>query len=331
MDCVVSVVVPVYNVENFIDKCVDSIVKQTYKNIQIILVDDGSTDSSGQLCDVWKNKDDRIQVIHQENGGLAHARNEGMKIVTGDYVLFVDSDDWIEKNMVEILLSNCLKYKADIGVCRYKRIYPDYTENNESGNSFCCTGEQALYYHIFEMSRPYDFCYAVWNKLYSYELIKNLRFPKGRNYEDIVFTSQALYSAQKVFYIDKGLYNYVALRKGSIMNEGFNVRKITDELSQMDDRIKYFDEMKLDIYKQEAICILINRIYQCCGYLLISKKVENKKIYLQFMKELHKKYTIHNKKNRKEKWKVKVFKISPYIIGWYYVLRMGLLKKGVNE
>ena len=321
MDCMVSVVVPVYNVERYVDKCVDSIVNQTYKNIQIILVDDGSTDSSGTICDAWKDKDPRIEVIHQENGGLAHARNEGMKKIIGDYVLFVDSDDWIDLDMIETLLHGCIENEADIAVCRYRNVYLDHTESNESGVSFVCDGEKALYYHIFEMSRPYSFCYAVWNKLYRYELIKDFRFPKGRQFEDIVFTSQVLYCAKKVYYIDKAKYNYVVEREGSIMNDGFTARKITDELVQMDERICFFNEMRLEKYSKKAIEILINRIYQYYAQLLFSQKICDKKQYFLQLKDLHKKY----KKYTKRHFKAEIFTICPKLVGIYYGIRMKLI------
>ena len=110
----ISVIVPVYKVEKYLDKCVESIVNQTYKNLEIILVDDGSPDNCPAMCDEWAEKDERIRVIHKENGGLADARNAGMDIATGDYIGFVDSDDWIEPNMYEVLLKNALKYDADI-------------------------------------------------------------------------------------------------------------------------------------------------------------------------------------------------------------------------
>ena len=113
----ISVIVPVYKVEKYLDRCVESIVNQTYKNLEIILVDDGSPDNCPVMCDEWAEKDERIRVIHKENGGLADARNAGMNIATGDYIGFVDSDDWIEPNMYEVLLKNALKYDADISRC----------------------------------------------------------------------------------------------------------------------------------------------------------------------------------------------------------------------
>lgn len=116
----ISIIVPVYNVEQYLDDCLISIINQTYKNLEIILIDDGSTDKSGKICDEYAKKDSRIIVIHKENGGVSSARNAGLRIAKGAYIGFVDPDDWIAEDMYEVLYSNAKKYDADVSVCKYK-------------------------------------------------------------------------------------------------------------------------------------------------------------------------------------------------------------------
>ena len=117
---VISVIVPVYKVEKFLDRCINSIIQQTFTNLEIILVDDGSPDRSGEICDEWKMKDKRIRVIHKENGGLSDARNKGLDVATGDYVAFIDSDDWIDPDMFQLLYDATQKYQADIAECSWR-------------------------------------------------------------------------------------------------------------------------------------------------------------------------------------------------------------------
>ena len=119
---VISVIVPVYKVEKFLDRCINSIIQQTFTNLEIILVDDGSPDRSGEICDEWKMKDKRIRVIHKENGGLSDARNKGLDVATGDYVAFIDSDDWIDPDMFQLLYDATQKYQADIAECSWRCI-----------------------------------------------------------------------------------------------------------------------------------------------------------------------------------------------------------------
>ena len=136
MESLISVIVPVYNVENYLDKCIESIVNQTYKNLEIILVDDGSLDSSSKICDEWAVKDNRIKVIHKTNGGVSSARNEGLKNANGDFIAFVDSDDWLELNMYEKLISKQKETNTDIVFSGYNMIIDGKTWNiNESVKS----------------------------------------------------------------------------------------------------------------------------------------------------------------------------------------------------
>lgn len=202
----VSVIVPVFRVEAFIDECVASIINQSYKNLEIILVNDGSPDHCPEICDAWAQKDSRIKVIHKENGGLSSARNAGLKVCTGEYVMFTDSDDFIDSNMVEELLNLAISHNADVAACSIKKFYNGSSHdfrnyfNNEVTEY---SGMQA----IDAMLREKIDC-AAWNKLYKVESINGFEFPHGRYNEDVIFLFYSWQKISKVVYTKKAFYNY---------------------------------------------------------------------------------------------------------------------------
>ena len=221
MKDLVSVIVPVYNVEQYLDKCVDSIVHQSYKKLEIILIDDGSKDSSGQLCDKWKQMDNRIKVIHKQNEGLGFARNSGLEIATGKYIMFVDSDDFINEKMVEKLYVKMQITKSDTVFCGLNRVYPDgrSVEVPAVYNNQSFEGADIINNVLLEMvgSKPQDkedanLFMSVWHALYSKDVIDKwgIRFQSERIImcEDIMFHIQYLRYASKVTYISDGLYYY---------------------------------------------------------------------------------------------------------------------------
>lgn len=183
MDRLVSVIVAVYNIEEYLPRCVDSILAQTYEKLEIILVDDGSTDKSGRICDEYAEKDSRIQVIHKKNGGLSDARNAGMDIATGEYIGFVDGDDWIDRDMYRAMYEACEKENAQIAACRYKQITKSGVIDASTGNSVSLSKIEALEIYICGDER-YLIYNSVWSKLFSAELIQGMRFPveKFRRY-----------------------------------------------------------------------------------------------------------------------------------------------------
>lgn len=172
----ISVIVPVYNVETYLRECIDSIINQTYKNLEIILVDDGSTDSSPAICDQYAQKDRRILVIHKGNGGASDARNAGLDVATGDYIGFIDSDDYIEADMYEVLLNNAIKYKADISCCRYSEVYEDGSTKDYGNNivTLYPNQEGLIEYLLGKTIDPF-----VCNKLYSAHMFNHVRFATG--------------------------------------------------------------------------------------------------------------------------------------------------------
>ncbi len=209
----VSVIVPVYNVEPYLRKCLDSIVNQTYRALEIILVDDGSPDNCGVICDEYAARDGRIIVIHKENGGVSSARNAGLKRATGEWIGWVDPDDWIEPDMFEYLLGNILHYRADIAVCSRRLVYEDGKsipvcwEDTELLNK-----EQGLEKLLKnELLKNY-----LCDKLFSRELLDRVVFPEGRIYEDIFVMHTLFEKAERVVCLPGIKYNYLQ-RPGSIV------------------------------------------------------------------------------------------------------------------
>lgn len=205
MDELISIIVPVYKVESYLKKCIKSIVNQTYRNIEIILVDDGSPDDCGKICDEFSEQDSRIVVIHKENGGLSDARNAGLDIAKGNYIGFVDSDDWIACDMYEKLLNAIHKYDAEIAICCIKKIRKDKTEVQDIERNIVYSKQKALYELIVDKNVNS----FAWNKLYKKELFQNLRFPKGRVFEDTLFMYQIFEKANRVVHINEPLYYYL--------------------------------------------------------------------------------------------------------------------------
>ena len=212
----ISIIVPIYNVEQYLKKCVDSLVNQTYKNIEILLIDDGSTDSSGKIADELANKDDRIKVFHKKNGGLSDARNYGIEKASGKYLSFIDSDDYVSYKMMEILHKNIIDNNCDVSICSYleflneDEIFNDY--NNEKIMLY--NSEEAIKCLFSDCS----FGNFAWNKLYKKELFDEIRYPKGYKMEDIGTTYKIFYKSKKIVYSDFKLYYYFQ-RQNSILHK----------------------------------------------------------------------------------------------------------------
>lgn len=225
----ISIIVPVYNMEKYLDRCMESILNQTYKHLEIILVDDGSTDSSPEKCDEYAQKDGRVRVIHKQNGGLSDARNAGLEIAAGEYIGYVDSDDWIEMDMYERMYNACIENKAQIAVCRYFSEYKDHTEAGGDGRVILLSQEELLTIYLGGHEQ-YVIYNSVWSKLFRRELVSGMVFPKGRNSEDILYTTRAFCRAGRAVYLDQCLYHYVLDREGSIMNVARAERMFRDEI-----------------------------------------------------------------------------------------------------
>lgn len=278
----ISVIIPVYNVEKFLRRCLDSIINQTMNDIEIILIDDGSTDNSGNICDEYAEKDDRIIVIHKENGGVSSARNKGLDIASGEYVTFVDSDDYIDNNMYEVLYRNVIEKSVDISACCYEYI----DKNNKSlynKDKIECIGGLYTGKSFLELqyknSNSNIVCICVWNKIYRKDIFRELRF-EHTIHEDEIICDQIFTQGYKIYLTDSPLYKYVE-NKDSIVNREFSKEKLVS-LDILYNRVILYKEKNIDLYYKALLSYCEMNIY----YNLKSKSIgyNYKKYKRQFNK-----------------------------------------------
>lgn len=280
----VSIVVPIYNVEDYLRECIDSILEQTYKNIEIILVNDGSQDNCGKICDEYGKRDRRIKVIHKKNGGLSDARNTGINEATGKYIAFVDSDDYVEKKYIELLYKAIKDNNTQISQCGIFRI------DNEKK----LLGEFKYNYNVVNNSRNmmidvYNGKWeniVVWNKLYLKSLFDNIKFPKGKIHEDEFTTYKIYYSVDKVSIIKQSLYNY-RKNENSITGNNYNIKRL-DVLEALNERKNFFysigDKQLYNMTLELYLCKLRE------SYAFIKKYISNKEVLNKILKEYRKIY-----------------------------------------
>lgn len=239
----VSIVVPIYNVEKYLCDCVKSIVAQTYKNIEIILVDDGSTDRCGFLCDQWEKEDSRIKVIHKTNGGLSDARNVGIERASGSFLMFIDSDDLINRRMVEKLLE-CFKGHPNLTIsgCAYEEIINESKIVNQEkiSNPQYMNGCYALELMLDNTKR---LNVVAWNKMYKVEKIREIKFPKGINHEDLFVIPQLLYESEECAYIETPMY-YHRYNENGIVHSRYSI-KSQDELLGVSAMYQYVSSLHM--------------------------------------------------------------------------------------
>ena len=272
----VSIIVPVYQVENYIRQCIDSILVQTFTDFELILVDDGSKDKSGQICDEYAVLDQRVKVIHKENGGLSDARNCGMDQAVGNYFMFVDSDDYIEPTMLEYLYKALMNKEADIAVCNFLHFFEEDRKRDFSTNiqSEVLSGAEIFYSRKNE--RVYGIWTVAWNKLYKRETLGNVRFRFGKYHEDEFWANDIYQMDIKVVTIPECLY-YYRQRDNSIMGRK-NIKRDFDILEALQERIAvyFMDERHAD----QAYKVMIFSL----EYLAESKKlITNKDEENQFL------------------------------------------------
>lgn len=308
----VSVIIPMYNSEEYISKCVDSVINQTLREIEIILVDDGSTDKTLEICNEYAILDDRIKIIKQKNKGVSSARNKGINFATGEYVTFVDSDDFIENNMLEILYGKAIKNNCNIVISGMNLINKN-NENNESyniNNSKIYKKHEAFKLFYYNQA-PFSPNYA-WGKLIKKSILDKVKFR-----EDIFLMEDALFCMESfiecknsIMYVNKHLYNYIQ-RKGSA-SKSFNKKRISsfyalEELINLARRIdKNYEQEFLKVYSKLILGILQDIIY----YDFYGNKEE----YFKISKALNKKYfnNLRNREiNKKNKIHLSIIKISP--------------------
>lgn len=218
----ISIIVPVYKVEAYLSECIESIIHQTYRDLEIILVDDGSPDKCGEICDRYAAKDERIRVIHKKNEGVARARNDGIECADGDYISFIDSDDWIAENAYEVLYQGLKQYDADCSVGKCVTVIDkngNLTSKKSKASPISCeTSLEAMKRVLLNGS-------AVWNRLFKREVFQNIRFPLDRINDDEVTALHAYAECKKIVFLNQETY-YYRIRPNSITTSSFSLRKV---------------------------------------------------------------------------------------------------------
>lgn len=251
----ISIIVPIYNVEQYLNQCLQSVCSQSYDNLEIILVDDGSSDRSPELCDEWAEKDSRIHVIHKQNGGLSDARNTGISCAKGEYIAFVDSDDWIEKDMYQKLWSELQQNNAQIAACKIVKVFEATSEEQKIySKQKVFTSKEALQ----TLLKGQDFCAVAWNKLYRRDVIGDIRFPVGRLHEDEFFTYRVIANASRLVLVPEAKY-YYRQRAGSIMDK-WTIKHL-DALDAFNERIHFLQVHYPDLYVMDKF-----NFYLACVY-----------------------------------------------------------------
>ena len=236
MEKKVSIIVPVYNVSLYLDRCLTSLINQTYRNIEILAIDDDSTDNSLEILYRYQELDKRIKVFHKKNGGAASARNLGLEKYRGDYVSFVDSDDYVDSNYIEQLVKILEQHDADISVCSFYNVNQDYITINDYHCEVC------VYNEIDFLKKFLDdwTCGLIWNKLFKTHVIKGVRFKEGHKIDDEFFTYHLVMNSHKIVLFNKALYHYL-WRDTSVMNNKNNQDII------IKDRLEYLEERYLNV------------------------------------------------------------------------------------
>ena len=275
----ISVIVPVYNVERYLQRCVDSILNQTFRDIELILIDDGSTDRCGEICDRYSVQDDRIRVIHQINAGLSAARNAGIDVASGEFLSFVDSDDFIHCETLETLHRSIIDNDADIAVCSFLRV----SENGEFIDPFPVSDDllstpegiittQLAIEGLF--GNLHSYWGVVWNKLYKNDLFKNIRFPVGKTFEDVYVMHEILYQCSRIFTVDKKLY-YYQNNSASITNS-IGLENRVDLYEGYIYRMRFFEDHEMTVLLKKQLNIV---------YYLYCKCVKNREIKDEALKK----------------------------------------------
>lgn len=306
----ISVIIPVYNVEKYLSQCINSILNQTIKNLEIILVDDGSLDDSGNICDEFSKKDNRIVVIHKENNGLSSARNAGLEIAKGNYVCFVDSDDWLDENMYETLLKLIKDTNSDISCCRFFKT-ADSEEKIPSINDEIIQS----FNNIEGLSNFYTDLYTqtvvAWNKLYARKLFDNVIYPIGKIHEDEGTTYKLFYKANKITYTNKSLY-YYRTTPNSITTSKFNKKRLAI-IDIYDEKIKFIKNINNDNLYAKTLKWYLFTLINC--YLECSNNMEDGREYLNSIKvKISEAYKSYSKTNEKQlHWIIlfSVFRFNP--------------------
>lgn len=312
----ISIIVPIYKSEPYIHKCMESILNQTFSDFEVILVNDGSPDNCGQICDEYAKKDNRVKVIHKGNGGSASARNAGLDIARGDYIAFVDPDDYIHLSMYEILYNSAIKYKSDIVMCDFKEVVENeihetikYDEDLKIKNINCIDALKELY---GDNKVTYV---VIWNKLYKNSIFNDIRLPEDIWYDDAFIIHKTLYKCKQITYIKFKLYFYLQ-REGSMVSRPYNIKNL-DLVHVSKDRLEFFKNIKdKELYYKSVRDYMDTFFWHYERGKRYLKLKDNDKELKDLKKDFNKKL-LDMLKNPLIGWKQKIaiviFIISPYL------------------
>lgn len=309
----ISVIVPIYKVEEYLDRCVRSIAEQTYSDLEIILVDDGSPDGCPAICNAWAEKDARIKVIHKENAGLSDARNAGMAIATGKYVAFIDSDDSIEPDFIQKLYGAITEYNADVAECAV--LYVDESGNTLRERNSAPMTEMGKIEALRRLVLEEGVYQTVWNKLYRREVVADIPFAVGKYHEDEFWTYQVFDRIEKLAVVHDSLYNYLQ-RGSSIIGVGYNIRRL-DGLEARFLRMKHlqkYDELA-ELTREQLITDCMWH-YQSAKRVLKGKEKEKALAYIKsILSEIGRGKCSQNMKFTHRLWRA-MFIAAPDLTVW---------------
>lgn len=294
----ITVIIPVYNVKSYLQKCIESVEKQSYKNLEIILIDDGSNDGSFSICEKFAKKDNRIKFYHTKNSGLSHARNVGLDHATGEYIVFVDSDDYIHKDMINTMVSKV--GNADLVICNYEKILSNGNKKI-SQDAKCLKDDNwnsEQFWEHYYLGNLGIFCCVVWNKLYKKELFKGIRYPINKIHEDEYIINDIIERCSHIKVISDSLYYYVQ-RQGSIMHSSYKGH--FDGAEAFLNRCVFFEKYDLTrVLKKNLDYIPVELVMG----LNETKGQKNSKMRYRLLRE---KYDFFLKKYLKENFSIKLY------------------------
>lgn len=298
----ISVIVPVYNVEEYLKRSVDSIINQTYINLEIILVNDGSTDNSLEICDAYASIDHRIVVINKKNGGLSDARNAALDIAKGEYITYVDSDDYIAKDYIEYLYCLLKENNADISMCACKKVYEGEELDECREKVECFSSKEALESLLYQKK----FTACAYCKLYKRNMFEQIRYPKGMHYEDLAIIYKLLDVASRVVIGKKQKYYYYQ-RFNSIMNAKFNVKKMQ--------RIQVANDLKIYVDEKHPELTSATSVRCFLAAVQVFREVPKKNEYKEYLDKAWKQIRKYRKialKDKKAKISIRFIALSTY-------------------
>ena len=291
MEPLISVIVPIYKVEDYLDRCVESIVNQTYKNLEIILVDDGSPDNCPQMCDDWAKKDNRIKVVHKKNGGLSDARNAGLNIANGEYISFIDSDDWIDLSTYDLVIPKMIETDSEIGSFDYIPVKDESFTIDDTDEFTILNSEEGILCTINNNLIKT----VAWNKLYQKKILEGLLFEVGKLNEDEFFTFRALANASRIVFLKRQCYFYFQ-RPSSIMGN-YSIKRL-DMLEGVYQRMIFTKDYYPNIFVDAKLCFSL-----CCVYhyqiILMNKNMDLQKEAKRKVSEYRKKTKVHFRELKK--------------------------------